>query len=73
MPKVKAMVIHLIAGLIRNISLYRKSYYPEPESHCRNKTKVELYFSCYETKSKISKARCVDASDFAKKADLENV
>ena len=73
MPKLKAMVIHLIAGLIRNISLYKKSYYPEPDSHCRNKTKVKLYFSCYARKSKISKTTCVDASDFAKKADLENV
>ena len=42
MPNGKVMIIHLIAGQIKNISLYKMSYYPEPDSHSRNKIKVEL-------------------------------
>ena len=41
----KAMTIRLLAGQIKNISLYEKSYYPEPVIPCRNKMKVELDLS----------------------------
>ena len=29
----KAMVIHLIAGLIKNILIHKSSYYPQPKNH----------------------------------------
>ena len=33
----KVMIIHLIAGLIKKISLYKMRYFPEPYGHIRNK------------------------------------
>ena len=44
------MTIRLIAGQMKNISLYKMSHYPEPDSHSGNKMKVELDFSNYVTK-----------------------
>ena len=38
----KAMIICLIVGYIKKISLCNMSYYPEPDSHIENKIKVEL-------------------------------
>ena len=38
----KVIIVHAIAGLIKNISLYAMSFYPEPDSYNRNKIKVEL-------------------------------
>ena len=36
------MITCLIVGLMRKILLYKMSYYSEPDSHIRNKIKVEL-------------------------------
>ena len=48
----KAMVIHLIAGLIKNILIHKSSYYPQPKNHIWNKIKVELNLSNYAKKKK---------------------
>lgn len=41
----KITIIYLIAGLIKRISLYKMSPYPESDSHSREKIKVELDLS----------------------------
>ena len=46
----RSMRIHLIAGLIKKISLYKRIYFPEPYSRSKTKIKVKLDFSNYETK-----------------------
>ena len=46
------------------------SYYPEKDSHIRDKVKVELDLSNYETKKELDQATSVDASDLAAKKDL---
>ena len=46
------------------------SYYPEPDSHIRDKLKVELDLSNYATKKKIEHATGIDTSDLAAKKDF---
>ena len=43
------------------------SYYPEPDSHIRDKVKVVLDLSNYATKKELDHATCVDISDLAAK------
>ena len=38
----KFMIIHLIPGLVKKISLYKSSFSTESSSHCENKIKFEL-------------------------------
>ena len=38
----KTMTIHLIVGLIKKISLYKMSYFPEPYTHRKSKITVKL-------------------------------
>ena len=38
----KSIIIHLIAGLIKKVLLYKRSYFPEPYSRSKTKIKVEL-------------------------------
>ena len=45
MSNEKVMIIYLIVGLIKKISLYKMSYFPEPFSHNEHKIKVDL--SCW--------------------------
>ena len=47
----KVIIIYLIIGLIKNILLYKLSYFPEPYICSKRKTKVELDLTNYETKS----------------------
>ena len=47
----KVMIIHLIVGLIKKISLYKMSYFPEPHTLSKNEIKVELDLSTYSRKS----------------------
>ena len=42
MSNEKVMIIYLIVGLIKKISLYKMSYFPEPFSHNEHKIKVDL-------------------------------
>ena len=46
------------------------SYYPEPDSHIRNKVKVVLDLSNYATKKELKDARGVDTSNLAAKTDF---
>ena len=41
------------------------SYYPEPDSHIRNKVKVVLDLSSYATKNELDHAAGVDTSDLS--------
>ena len=60
------MVIHLIAGSIKNISIHKSSYYLQPKNHIWNKIKVELNLSNYAKKKKRQKnPQQVDTSRFA--------
>ena len=46
------------------------SYYPEPDSCIRDKVKVVLYLSNYDTKKEVEHATGVDTSDLAAKKDF---
>ena len=46
----KVMIIHLLAGLMKKISLYKMSYFPEPYTHSKSKTIVELDLSNMQQK-----------------------
>ena len=46
------------------------SYYPEPESHIRDKVKVVLDLSKYASKKELKHATSIDTSDLAAKKDL---
>ena len=46
------------------------SYYPEPESHTRDKVKVLLDLTNYATKTELEHATAVDISDLAAKKNL---
>ena len=46
------------------------SYYPEPDSHIRNKIKIELDLSNYATKKELEHATGIDTSDLAAKKDF---
>ena len=65
-------VIHLIAGLIKKISLYEISYLPELYSHTKNQIKIELNLSGYATNADLKSTTGIDKSKFTKKSDLVN-
>ena len=46
------------------------TYYPEPDSHIRDKVNVVLGLSNYATKKELDHATGVDTSDVAAKKDL---
>ena len=46
------------------------SYYPEPDSHIRDKVKVVLDLSNYATKKESEHATCVDRTYLAAKKNL---
>ena len=46
------------------------SYYPEPDSHIRDKVKVVLDLPNYATKKELDHATGVDRSDLAAKKDF---
>ena len=69
----KAMIIHLIVGLIKKTSLYKMSCFSEPYIRSKSKTKVEFDLSNYATKSDLKCTTGVNTSDFAKKADLASL
>ena len=46
------------------------SYYPEPNSHIRDKVKVVLVLSNYATKKELERATCIDTSHLAVKKDF---
>ena len=46
------------------------SYYPEPDSHIRDKVEVALYLSNYETEKELEHATAVDTAGLAGKKDF---
>ena len=46
------------------------SYYPEPDSHIKDKVKVVLDLPNYATKEELDHATCVDKSDLTAKKDF---
>ena len=66
----KVMIFPLIFGLKKSISFHKISYYPELDSHGRNKIKAELYMSNYVTKADSKGATSVDISHLEAKSDL---
>ena len=63
----KTMTIHLIVGLIKKISLYKMSYFPEPYTHRKSKITVKLDQSNYATKSDLKNVAGVHTLEFSKK------
>ena len=45
----KTMPIQWIAGMIKTLSLYKMTYYPQSDSLSKNKIKVELDLANYST------------------------
>ena len=65
----KVMIIRLIIGLIKKISLYKMSCFPEPYNCTKNKIKIKLDLSNYATKSDLKGEKNINTSKFAKKVD----
>ena len=45
------MIVLLTSELIKKISLYKMSYFPDPYTNSKIKTEIELDFSNYATRS----------------------
>ena len=45
----KVMIVLLTSELIKKISLYKMSYFPDPYTNSKIKTEIELDFSNYAT------------------------
>ena len=69
----KVIIIRLIAGETKKISLYKISNFPEPDSYDESTIKFELGLSNYATKPDIKDLTGVDTPDFAKTADLASL
>ena len=67
------MIIRVIVGFIKKISLYEIIYFPELDTYSKNNTINKLNLSNYEIKSDLKSATGFDTSKFAKKADLTNL
>ena len=61
----KAMIVPLTAELIKNISLYKITYFPEP--YARSKKKAELDLVNHATKFKLKSSEDINTSKLAKK------
>ena len=46
------------------------SYYPEPDSHIKDKVKVVIYLSNYATKKEVEGATDIEGSNLATKKDF---
>ena len=64
------MIIHLIVGLIKRISLHKTSQFPELHNRNKDKMKFELDLPNYATKSDLKGAKCINIWKFAKKVNL---
>ena len=67
------MTIVLTVGLMKKISLCKMSYFPEPYIRSKNKIKLELHLPNSAIKSDLKNATGVDASKFAKNANLSSI
>ena len=59
----------ITVGLIKKVSIYKTSYFPEPHTHSKNKIKVENLTN-YATKCDFKSETGVNTAKFAKKTDL---
>ena len=66
------MIIYLKVRIIKNLLLYKFSYFSEPYTRDKNK-KVELDLSNYATKFDLKNATGLDTSKLAKKANLASL
>ena len=71
MPNGMVMIIHLIIELIKKVSSFKMSCFPEPYTCSKNK--VELDLSSYASKSNLEIAINVDTSKFFKEVDLDTL
>ena len=55
------MIIVYIVALIKKISLYKTSYFPESYIHSKSKKEVNLNLSNNATKCNLKSATCVDS------------
>ena len=70
MSNYKAMIIQLIAGLIRKISHRMSQYFPKPYELLGGNINVKVDLSNYATKAGFKKATGIDASNLALKSNL---
>ena len=69
----KAMIIHLIAGLMKR-TLYKTSqYFPKPYELFERNSNAKDEFSNYATKTDLEEATGVDTSKLAAKSDLTSL
>ena len=68
----KAMIVILTVRLIKEIYLYKMSYFPERFTRSKIKIIVEIEFN-YANQSGLKNATGVDSSEFDKKTDLPNL
>ena len=54
------MIIHLITGVIKHISLNKMSYFREPFDFTLNEIRDELNLTNYASKSDLKKAKSTD-------------
>ena len=66
----KAMIINLIAGLIKNTSYKNGQYFPKPCRSFKGNVKAELDLSSYAAKAELKNATGVHASELAAKSGL---
>ena len=65
------MIIRIYLDRLKNMSLYKMNYYPEPGSYSRSKIKVRLVHLC--NKIWFKRGNSIDTSKFVKKADLASL
>ena len=66
----KDMIIHLIAGLIKNDLVQMSPYFPKPFEPFGGDINVKVDLSNYATKTDLKNVTHVDASSFALKSNL---
>ena len=67
----KAMIIHLLNGLIRKMWFYKMSpYFPRPYQRFDGDINVELDLPNYATKADLKEVTGVHTSDLAANSDL---
>ena len=70
----KVIIIHLIAGYIKKISLCKKIYFPEPCTSSEiNFKKVKIKLANYAAKSDLKNTTGVVTLHFAKKVNLSSL
>ena len=69
----KAMIIHLIVGLIKKTSYKMSQYSPKPYEPFGKVINVKVDLSNYATRANLKKATRVDSSKLAAKSELTSL